>query len=42
MAIALTTQECIHLEQLLKGIDTYVFIKTEGGREDDTHLLSHK
>ena len=28
MALALTMQECIHLEQLLKGIDTYVYGKT--------------
>lgn len=28
VALALTIQECIYLEQLLKGIDTYVYKKT--------------
>lgn len=28
MTLALTIQECIYLEQLLKGIDTYVYMKT--------------
>ena len=28
MALALTIQECIYLEQLLKGIDTYGYMKT--------------
>ena len=28
MALALTIQECIYLEQLLKGIDTYEYMKT--------------
>lgn len=28
MALALTIQECIYLEQLLRGIDTYVYKKT--------------
>ena len=28
MALALTIQECIYLEQLLGGIDTYVYKKT--------------
>lgn len=28
MALALTIQECIYLEQLLKGIDTHAYLKT--------------